>query len=134
MFTKKTNIDQMDTIIGANTIIEGTVKTDTSLRIEGKVYGKVECNGDLTIGSDGYVETVVNARNIMLAGTIKGEVHASGKLQILSSGRMIGQANMAALIIEDGGRFEGESKMGSSDTDEHQSEPAIQSVDNKETA
>ncbi|GAE31407.1 bactofilin family protein [Halalkalibacter hemicellulosilyticus] len=100
-----------DTVIGADTTIEGTIKTQTSLRVEGKILGGVECEGDVIVGKDGLVEPSISARNVIIAGTIKGKLHATEKLQIQAGGSFSGKAQMNGMIIEDGARFNGESQM-----------------------
>jgi cytoskeletal protein CcmA (bactofilin family) len=95
----------MDTVIGSETTIEGKISTEASLRIEGKVFGEVHCQGDLTIGEGGIVETIVSARNIIIAGTVRGNITASGKLHLLATGKFSGNTKIASLIIDEGGIF-----------------------------
>src|SRR5690625_6255401 len=66
MFRKKEtgNEKTIDTIIGPATIIEGNITHPKSLRIDGKIIGEVHCDGDVFIGKTGYVEPLVNARNL----------------------------------------------------------------------
>ena len=108
---KKPQVDSVDTVVGIDTIFEGTITSKTSLRVEGKIQGEVVCEGDITIGKEGHVEHSIKARNVTLAGTITGDVEAKEKLHILSSGKLSGNATMAALMIEEGAVFEGQSNM-----------------------
>jgi len=108
---KKPQVDSVDTIIGTDTIFEGKLSSKTSIRIEGTVQGEVQLDGDLTIGKDGSVSHVVQARNVTLAGHISGDLTVTEKLNILSSGHFEGKARIGALVIEDGAVFDGESQM-----------------------
>lgn len=111
MNKKKTQVDSVDTIIGADTTFEGKISSKTSLRVEGSIHGEVEIDGDITVGKDGSISHYVKARNITVAGKVEGELEATEKLHLLSSGHFQGKARMNALVIEDGARFEGESYM-----------------------
>ncbi|MFD2045688.1 polymer-forming cytoskeletal protein [Ornithinibacillus salinisoli] len=99
----------IETIIGTETVIEGKIKLPTSLRIDGKVHGEVDCSGDVFIGKDGYVEPVVKAKNIVIAGEVKGDVITTEKIHVQPSGKLTGSATSKGIIIEDGGVFNGNS-------------------------
>jgi cytoskeletal protein CcmA (bactofilin family) len=120
MFNKSKNVGKVDTIIGSGTVFEGTLKCASSIRVDGTVLGEIECEGDLTIGVDGKVQRNVRAQNIFIAGTLIGEAHANQTLHILSTGNVNGNIEMISFIIEDGGKFEGTSKMNASETNKNE--------------
>jgi len=99
----------IDTIVGPNTVIEGEVTHPTSIRIDGQIYGEVECNGDVYIGKEGYVETCIKAQNIIIAGEVNGDLQTTEKVHIQSSGKLSGTTTTKGMVIEDGGIFNGES-------------------------
>jgi len=111
MFKSKINVDNTDTLLGENTVIEGKIRSQASMRIEGKVIGEVHCDGDVTVGEKAYVESNIQARNVTIAGKVKGDVHASGKLAITATGQLIGNVSAASLTIEEGAVFSGTSMM-----------------------
>jgi cytoskeletal protein CcmA (bactofilin family) len=111
MFKSKINVAKTDTLLGENTIIEGTIRSQASMRIEGRVVGEVRCDGDLTVGEKANVESHITARNVTIAGKVKGDVTASGKLAITSTGQLIGNVSAASLTIEEGAVFSGTSMM-----------------------
>lgn len=125
MFKSK-KLDAVDTVIGKETSIEGNVKLSTSLRVDGKVYGAIECEGDLTIGKSGHVENTIRARNIHIAGTVVGDLMATEKVHILSSGKFTGKAEMKGLVIEEGGIFDGQSHMNSNQGTQLSQKPSKQ--------
>lgn len=108
---KKIQVDSVDTVIGADTVLEGTIRSKTSLRVEGEIHGEIYCDGDITVGKEGKLDHQVSARNITLAGTIEGNVDVQEKLHILSSGKLVGKVAMKSLMIEEGATFDGESHM-----------------------
>ncbi len=105
----------VDTIIGQGTIIEGKVKHPSSLRIDGKIYGEVECAGDVFIGKDGYVEPTIKGKNIIIAGEVNGDLYTSEKVHVQPSGKLSGSATTKGIIIDDGGVFNGESTIQDND-------------------
>lgn len=107
MFNKKRKHKVIETIIGKETIIEGKIKLPTSLRIDGKVYGEIECEGNVYIGKSGYTEPAIKAKNVIVAGEANGVIKATEKVQIHTKGKIAGDIHSQGLIIEDGGVFNG---------------------------
>jgi cytoskeletal protein CcmA (bactofilin family) len=105
----------VETIIGTETVIEGNIKLPTSLRIDGKVYGEIDCSGDIFIGKDGYVEPTIKAKNVVIAGEVKGDLFTSEKVHIQPCGKLTGSATTQGIIIDDGGIFNGKSTIEQSD-------------------
>lgn len=109
MISKKRNDSIIETIIGKETIIEGKITLPTSIRIDGKIIGEVESSGDVYIGNDAYVEPAIKAKNIIIAGEVKGDLYCSEKIHIESKGKLTGSVTAKGIIIEDGGVFNGTS-------------------------
>lgn len=102
-----------ETVIGANTSFVGTLKADGNIRIDGAVEGDVEILGNLIIGETGRVIATVKAQNVHVSGAVKGEITAIDQLEISPSGKVWGDIITAALHIEPGGLFRGQSAMTS---------------------
>ncbi|HPZ22963.1 MAG TPA: polymer-forming cytoskeletal protein [Bacillota bacterium] len=113
MFSKKEEIDstKIDTIIGKETVINGTVEAKGILRIEGKITGQLNTNSDIIIAPTGFVEAEIHCRSISIAGTVQGNVNAKGILEIEPSGKLYGDITVAKLSIGDGAIFQGTCKM-----------------------
>ncbi|MGG4394889.1 polymer-forming cytoskeletal protein [Paenibacillus thiaminolyticus] len=101
-----------DTLIGQATTLEGTVDCETDLRIEGRISGSIRCSRNITIGETGVVFADVEGVSVVIAGSLTGDVIASGSLLIESTGQLNGNATCSAFIIKDGGQFNGTSSMG----------------------
>lgn len=113
MFSKKetVNMDKVDTIVGKDTNFQGNIKAQGTLRIDGKVEGEIDCQGDVVVGENGFVAAGLKARNLLVAGVIKGNVSVSGKLEIASTGKLEGDISTGSLIIDDGALFQGSCQM-----------------------
>ncbi|MCU6711750.1 polymer-forming cytoskeletal protein [Paenibacillus sp. J5C_2022] len=107
----KVNPDTTDTLIGAGTVLEGTLKSQAGIRIEGTVIGDIVSSGDVIIGEGGRAQSNITARDLMLAGQLDGNAEVSGKLTICATGVLNGNISAGSLIIEAGGAFNGSSKM-----------------------
>jgi cytoskeletal protein CcmA (bactofilin family) len=114
MFKGKRNtgdLNKTDTLIGEGTVFEGKIKSEASIRIEGQITGDVDCAGDVIVGENGVVKSNIQARDVILAGTVTGNILCKGKLTIRPSGKLYGNTTAQSLIIDEGGVFQGMSKM-----------------------
>lgn len=100
-----------ETVIGANTTFVGTIKTDGNVRIDGTLEGDIEILGNLIIGETGRVIATIKAQNVHVSGAVKGEITAVEQLEISPTGKVWGDIVTAALHIEPGGLFRGQSAM-----------------------
>lgn len=115
ILNKKKMEKVIETIIGSETVIEGKITLPTSLRVDGKILGEIECSGDVYIGQNAYVEPSIKAKNIVIAGEVKGDIETSEKIHIEAKGKLTGTATSRGIIIEDGGIFNGNSVIVDSD-------------------
>ncbi|GAC1363909.1 MAG: polymer-forming cytoskeletal protein [Herpetosiphon sp.] len=106
---------RMEVLIGANTTINGTLKTDGDVRIDGAFEGEIEVLGNVIVGATGRVIASVRATNIHVSGVVQGDVVAQDQLEISQSGKLWGNISAGALHIEPGGVFRGQSAMQSPD-------------------
>lgn len=115
--------NDVDTLIGEGTTITGDVRSQASIRVEGKVIGDIHCEGDVTIGHKGETESNVVARNVHVAGNVAGSVTTAGMLTITHTGVIIGDICARSLHIAEGGRFQGISMMEAPETEAIQVKP-----------
>jgi len=76
------------------------------LYIDGQVEGTIELRDhNLTVGPNGRVDANVNAKEVVLLGSVKGNIRASERVEIRKSGSLVGDLVSARVTIEDGGVF-----------------------------
>jgi cytoskeletal protein CcmA (bactofilin family) len=114
----RVNPEVVDTLIGKGTEIKGTVKATGVLRIEGRVEGELESTGDIIVTETGVVNAQLKARNAVIAGEVNGNIFLSGKLEIKSSGKVLGDLRVEGMIVEDGAFFQGRCEMDRTKEDE----------------
>ncbi len=102
--------------LGGGTVVDGTVRTNNSIRIDGKIKGKLICKNTLTVGVNGEVEGEIEAKNAIIGGKIKGKIKVAEKLVLESKSILIGDLKASKLLIDDGAVFEGTSDMGKKET------------------
>jgi cytoskeletal protein CcmA (bactofilin family) len=97
----------LNTIIGKGALIEGTIKVQNSMRLDGKVTGHILTTDSLVVGKEGEVNGEVRTKNAVIGGRIKGQVFASGKVVLEARAALTGDIKTAKLMINDGARFDG---------------------------
>ncbi|MEW6243809.1 MAG: polymer-forming cytoskeletal protein [Bacillota bacterium] len=105
------NPEKVETIVGKDAELRGTIISSSGVRIDGKVNGEIESSGDLVIGQGATVEASVKARHVTVAGTLRGNVTAEGKLEITQTGKLFGDVKVGALVVIEGATFQGTSSM-----------------------
>lgn len=98
--------------LGGGTVVDGTIRTNNSIRVDGKIKGKLVCKNTLTIGVNGEIEGEIEAKNAIIGGKIKGKIKVAEKLVLESKSVLIGDLKASKLLIDDGAIFEGTSDMG----------------------
>jgi cytoskeletal protein CcmA (bactofilin family) len=101
----------MNTIIGKDTVINGTLDVQGSLRIDGTVKGKIICSDCVTVGATGLVEAEIEAATAIIAGRMNGNVHTSEKIELQAKCEMEGDLKAKSLVIEQGAIFCGACNM-----------------------
>jgi cytoskeletal protein CcmA (bactofilin family) len=90
------------------TEVRGSIKSEGSLRVDGKVYGNVDVKGDLEIAASGVIEGAeVRANNIVNQGIIKAQIQATGKVTLTSTAKVEGDVVASAIDIAAGAGFVG---------------------------
>ena len=101
-------------IIGADLEITGTLKGSGSVRIDGKLEGELNCNGDAIIGKDAKIKGNLSVNSATIEGTINGNVTAKDRIEMKSSARVTGDIRAKRLAVEDGVTFIGRSEVNPS--------------------
>ena len=101
----------MNTIIGKDTIITGTLDVRGALRVDGQVKGKIICSDCVTIGATGQVEADIEAQTSIIAGHVTGNVACTEKVELQAKCEMDGDLKTKSLVIEQGAVFCGACNM-----------------------
>ncbi|MFZ1519724.1 MAG: polymer-forming cytoskeletal protein [Ignavibacteriaceae bacterium] len=102
------------TIISSGVKIEGTVTTNGNIRVDGEIKGDIISDNNISIGDSGIVNGKINAAVVTIGGVVTGSIAAKEKLTLTSRGKINGDVVVKSFVIEDGGLFNGNCKMGGS--------------------
>lgn len=95
-------------MIGKSVVLKGQIISREDIYIDGEVEGTVELpEHRLTVGPNGKVHAGVKAREIVVLGSINGNVEAADKIDIRKDARLVGDIKTARIVIEDGAYFKG---------------------------
>ena len=114
MFRKKggTTAGGFGGFLAEGTEVDGEVRFDDELRIDGRVTGRIISEkGRLTVGDTGAITADIEVGTASIGGTVSGTLTASVKVEIHATGRVYGDIFAPALIIEEGAVFEGRCEM-----------------------
>jgi len=103
--------DKILTLISDGCKFEGNLSSPATTKIDGHVVGNVRGESGIIIGDKGIVEGNVNAVNVMINGTVKGNIKAH-KLELRRTGTLEGDILVEELVTESGSKFNGNVKMG----------------------
>lgn len=132
---KRLKAPKVATVIGQGTVITGDVGFEGGLHLDGAIRGNVsgeaESNSTLTVSEQGSVEGDVSVENLILNGTIVGDVYASGRVELASNARVTGTVYYKLLEMAMGAEVNGqlvhsegeEQRMLGYDGDEEELEP-----------
>jgi len=99
------------TIISSGVVLEGKMKCNGNIRIDGAIHGDIDANGNITIGTNGRVKGEIIAKDITIGGKVEGIIRAENKVILETKSVLRGELNTKILVIAAGAIFDGTSKM-----------------------
>jgi len=100
--------------LGKTTFSKGELKAQEDLIISGHFFGNIDVkNHSIIVEHSGHLEAEISVKNITIKGYVKGNVNASGKILIHSTGQMIGDIKASTVSIIEGALFKGSIQMKS---------------------
>jgi len=117
MFQKKSEVPkEIETIIGENTIFQGSIKTKGSIRVDGRLEGSIIEAHQVIVGLKGYVQGDITANSVIIGGKVNGNVTAAENIQLQPGAQLLGDIHTSMLSIGEGAIFEGHCVMTSEKT------------------
>ncbi|MBS1548149.1 MAG: polymer-forming cytoskeletal protein [Bacteroidetes bacterium] len=94
------------------TTIEGELRSDSNVRIDGRVKGTINVRGRLIVGASGHVEGDITCQSSDIEGTVNGKIACQDLLSLKATAKLSGDINTKKLAIEPGAVFTGNCNMG----------------------
>jgi cytoskeletal protein CcmA (bactofilin family) len=95
------------TFLGKGAQFKGIISFEGTIRIDGKLEGEIHTKGTLVVGEHAVIEGDVSADVVISGGRVTGNIVASERVQLLSTGIVLGTIKTPLLSIEEGVRFSG---------------------------
>ena len=108
-------LENQSSLIGKTLLIKGEVLSEDDVMIDGMIEGKINAKKRVTIGKNANIRADIEARHVVIRGSVSGDVHATGQVEIVAEGILHGNIISPKVIIADGAIFEGNIDMKSRD-------------------
>ncbi len=95
------------TIVGDYASIDGKFKISQAIEVDCELKGKLTVDGKITIQKNGNVNADIKTREAEIIGKYEGNMEASGYVEIMETGVVVGNIKTDSLIINKGGIFSG---------------------------
>jgi len=98
--------------IGKSIVFKGELSGDEDLQIDGRVEGNVSLPGnELTIGANAHVDAEIHAKAVQVIGKVSGNVIATERVEVHSTGQVKGDIRAPKLLIQEGAVVNGSIQM-----------------------
>ncbi|HKB70980.1 MAG TPA: polymer-forming cytoskeletal protein [Thermoanaerobaculia bacterium] len=94
-------------MIGSQIKVVGEISGDEDVEILGRVEGTILLKKDLVISSAGTADAKIHAKNVTIAGKVKGDVTADERVELLASASLEGNIRAPKIVISEGAHFRG---------------------------
>ena len=103
--------EDFDTILSPDIEFSGVLRFEHPFLIRGKLFGQIIATGFLVIDEDAVVEADINASEVIIRGTVKGNVVASKRVEVAITGKLKGNVSAPEIYMENGCVFNGKCTM-----------------------
>lgn len=104
-------VDTIDTLIGQKALFKGDLEFSGGLRVDGQIKGNItardESNSTLVLSELSEVEGNVSVPHVIVNGSVKGNIISSGRVELQSKSRIVGDVHYKAVEMELGATING---------------------------
>lgn len=94
------------------TVVEGSVKSESDIRVDGTIKGQLICDAKVIIGPTGFIDGEVKCKNAVIEGKFEGVLSVSELLNVRESANISGDVTTGKLIVQSGAIFNVNCNMG----------------------
>ncbi len=102
---------EIKAFLGEGTDFKGILTFEGTVRIDGKLDGEIFTKDTLIVGESAVVAAEINVHTIVISGVVRGNITATGKIEVHRPGKLFGNVKTPSLFIEEGVIFEGNCAM-----------------------
>jgi cytoskeletal protein CcmA (bactofilin family) len=119
--------------IGRSVVIKGEVSGAESLYVDGRIEGTVNfADSRVTIGRSGVVVANISAEEVVIMGTVTGNIHCTDRLDIRSEGSLTGDVVTPRICVEDGAVLKGAVEVRAEQQNEKAQPKSVEAVKSAE--
>lgn len=97
----------MTFILGKGLVIRGELTGEGDVQVQGQLEGKINLIGTVVILEGALVRADITATEILVGGSVRGNLTASGKVELSPTGHLVGDIRSKALIVREGAAVNG---------------------------
>ena len=105
------NRNEINAFLGKDSEYEGKLSFKGAVRIDGSFTGEIFTEGTLIVGESAVIKSDIHVSHIIISGEIRGNIIADNRIEIHSPGKVFGNIQAPAVVIEEGVIFEGNCRM-----------------------
>ena len=94
-------------VVDEQLVIRGEITTEGTVRVDGRIEGRLHRADTLIVGANGVVIGDIEAREVVVAGTIEGSLVADARVEIQASASVRGDIRAATMMLHEGGTVNG---------------------------
>ena len=102
------NMFELTSLLAQGCVVEGTIRSDNTLVVAGKIIGDGDVSGNLQVAGEGVWHGTINCKDISVAGTVEGNIAAAGKIEVLDTGVVRGSIAGGQIAVAKGAQIFGE--------------------------
>ena len=87
------------------TVVDGSLRCENDLRVDGTIKGKLTCKAKVIIGPTGFIDGEVHCENAVIEGRFKGKLTVSELLNVRETAEIEGEIRTNKLLVQSGARF-----------------------------
>jgi cytoskeletal protein CcmA (bactofilin family) len=100
--------EETDAFIGPETAVEGNLKVDGTVRIDGHLEGSIASEGcTMIVGEKAVIEADISVHTVTVSGEVKGNVNASHRIQLCPTARVFGDLHAPVVLVDAGAMLDG---------------------------
>jgi cytoskeletal protein CcmA (bactofilin family) len=104
-----------ESVIGPDDFFDGRYRSERGVRIQGNARGSIESRQYIFVEAGAAVEADLSAEDITVSGSFNGKIECRRRLEVTSTGQIQGQVQTVLLVVQEGGRLDGDLHMGAAD-------------------
>ena len=103
--------EDFDTILSSDIEFNGSLNFEKPFLIRGKMSGDISAHGFLVVDEGAVVEADIKASRVIVRGSVKGNITATEKVEVMITGKLAGNVTAPEIFMETGCVFNGRCTM-----------------------